>query len=173
MKWVARRRETITLTVRTMTLAGLIGTSTTKHDRYSDLSNAPSLSESAFGSYATISFSPVIHTEIFLSRRHVAQYQRKEMQNGQWSDPGMHCFGMLLDSRAFEMRDGDGDVALVLLFNSHYEPVEFTLPECRHIKYWEQYLSTSDREVSEGVHLPVGEPYCIQERSLALLGWET
>ena len=95
-----------------------------------------------------------------------------DMEESQWADPGTHCFGMLLDSRAFELQNGDNDVALVLIFNSHYEPLEFTLPKCRSVKHWEQYLSTSDKSASEGAQFAVGKPYRIQERSLVVLGWE-
>ncbi len=56
-----------------------------------------------------------------------------EMQDGQWDDAGMRCFGMLIDGRAQPtgIRKRGGDATMLLVFNGAAEGVNFTLPRLR------------------------------------------
>ncbi|MCU1294564.1 MAG: glycogen debranching protein GlgX, partial [Bryobacterales bacterium] len=54
-----------------------------------------------------------------------------EMEQQNWEDPLMRCFGMLLDGRAQPtgIRQRGREATLLLIFNSHHDLVNFTLPE--------------------------------------------
>jgi glycogen operon protein len=92
----------------------------------------------------------------------------KEMQEEDWANSHTHCFGMLVDSRAFEPRDSDA--VLLLVFNSHFEAVDFKLPKCQKIRRWIPLLNTVEPEGSEQKSLAVGTLYPMTQRSFALFG---
>jgi isoamylase len=52
------------------------------------------------------------------------------MAQCQWEDANARCFGMLLDGRAQEtgVKRRGGDATVPLVYNSHYEVVNFVLP---------------------------------------------
>jgi len=58
-----------------------------------------------------------------------------------WKDPGLHCFGMLVDGRA-ETRISGEPAALLLIMNSHHENVKFTLPEAAFGSNWALQIDT-------------------------------
>ena len=66
-----------------------------------------------------------------------------EMQQENWGDDGMRCFGMLLDGRAqvTGIRQRGRQATLLIVINDHHDLVEFTLPECS----WRRYLVVVDR----------------------------
>ena len=54
----------------------------------------------------------------------------EEMTTEQWQDGNARCFGMLLDGRAQEsgIKRRGSDATLLLVYNAHYDVVNFTLP---------------------------------------------
>ncbi len=97
----------------------------------------------------------------------------KEMDEAHWTDPATRCFGMLLDSRAFENPDNNPGTALLIVFNSHYEPVNFVLPKALNIRQWKQILSTSEtEEPKKPPRFPPRSNCTIESRSLVLFAWE-
>ena len=63
--------------------------------------------------------------------RHLDQTQWRGNAAGRL-DPGVHCFGMLMDGRsqAHGLHERGTDTTLLIVFNSHHEPADFALPEC-------------------------------------------
>ena len=55
-----------------------------------------------------------------------------EMTEEDWHNPGTKCLGLLLDGSKLEWIDDQGecvaDDTFLILFNAHYEPVEFAVP---------------------------------------------
>ena len=90
-----------------------------------------------------------------------------EMQSGDWEDPGMKCFGMLIDGRAQAtgIRKPGGDTTMLLVMNAHHDMVSFTLPECTNGKAWELVLDTNVPERDDTQVFPIGETYDVTNRS--------
>jgi isoamylase len=97
-----------------------------------------------------------------------------EMTQEQWDDPNAKCFGMLLDGRAQEsgiLRRGD-DATVLLIYNSHFDVVNFTLPVVPEGLHWERLLDTNQPESQAG-EFPFGAVYELTGRSLAAFGLAT
>jgi pullulanase/glycogen debranching enzyme len=74
-----------------------------------------------------------------------------EMQDENWSDAGMRCFGMLIDGRAQPtgVRQRGTEATMLLVVNGHFDLVEFTLPSAPGGKTWTRLVDTNvpdDRE---------------------------
>ena len=94
-----------------------------------------------------------------------------EMQEGDWSNNGMKCFGMLLDGRAQSsgIKRMASDVTLMVALNAHHEAVEFVLPTFTGGKRWICLLSTCESEGRvEPSFFKTGETYKIGSRCLVL-----
>ena len=70
-----------------------------------------------------------------------------EMEEGQWADGNMRCFGMLLDGRAREtgIKRPGSDATLLLCLNAHSDVVNFTLPPFADGTRWLCLIDTNDR----------------------------
>jgi isoamylase len=93
-----------------------------------------------------------------------------EMKSEDWQNGNMHCFGMMMDGRARPsgVRQRGTEAAMLLIMNSHYDKVEFTLPECPGGESWKLVIdtdATSDEAAFQG---KTGEAYGMTGRSLAL-----
>jgi glycogen operon protein len=93
-----------------------------------------------------------------------------EMESNQWHDGNAKCVQMLLDGRAQAtgIRKKGSDLSLLLMFNAHHEPVEFTFPEFS-AKVWKLLVESSDID-RQHPHLEFAETHELEGRSLAL--WE-
>ncbi len=93
------------------------------------------------------------------------------MQDGEWGDANMKCFGMLIDGRAQAtgIRRPGQDTTMLIVVNSHHDMVHFTLPECTHGTGWELVLDTNVPERDDGQQFAIGETYVVTGRSLLLL----
>jgi isoamylase len=97
-----------------------------------------------------------------------------EMTQEQWDDANARCFGMLLDGRAQEsgiIRRG-GDATLLLIYNSHYDVVNFTLPPVAEGLAWEGLLDTNDPDLQQASY-PFDTVYTVTGRSLVAFGLTT
>ncbi|HBG51607.1 MAG TPA: hypothetical protein DDW89_07335 [Gammaproteobacteria bacterium] len=67
-----------------------------------------------------------------------------EMQVEHWDDGAMKCFGAVLDGRAqvTGIRQRGHDATLLMVFNAHYEPVVFHLPEVAGGIAWQRMIDT-------------------------------
>ena len=98
-----------------------------------------------------------------------------EMQDDQWSDTNMRCFGMLMDGRAQAtgIKRAASDATLLLVMNAHHDVVKFTLPEVTGGHRW---LCLIDTNVPARQDLPGFETHSEYEatgRSLLLFALET
>jgi isoamylase len=91
----------------------------------------------------------------------------EEMTQAQWDDTNARCFGMLLDGRAQETgvrRRGD-DATLLLVYNSHFDAVNFTLPSVPEGLSWEAVVDTN-QPVAQKASYDFGKIYTVTGRSL-------
>jgi glycogen operon protein len=99
----------------------------------------------------------------------------KEMQQSDWQDARMHCFGMLIDGRAQTsgIKRRASDVTLLIVINGYYDNVKFTLPEFVGGDQWMTFIDTNDPEHREestlASTLKTGEKYEVTGRSLLLI----
>ncbi len=89
-----------------------------------------------------------------------------------WADPGMHCFGMLVDGRAVPNGNGEA-AALLLVMNSHFEDVPFILPEAAFGMNWSLLVDTNVPEMKRQPCFKIGEVYDVKARSFILFCLET
>jgi isoamylase len=98
----------------------------------------------------------------------------EEMTQGQWDDSNAKCFGMLLDGRAQEsgiLRRGD-DATVLLIYNSHFDVVNFTLPVVPEGLHWERLVDTNQPKSQAG-EFPFGTIYELTGHSFAAFGLAT
>jgi glycogen operon protein len=93
-----------------------------------------------------------------------------EMQDADWSDAGMRCFGMVIDGRARPtgIRQRGTEATLLILMNAHHDLVEFTLPEPGGGGAWSLLLDTNVPMQGAGQRNVAGDQYLVTARSLVL-----
>jgi len=96
---------------------------------------------------------------------------RRDWENGELRTLGMFLNGDELHE-ATARGEPIGDESFLLLFNAHYEPVQFQLPARRFGTRWKLELSTADPHAHEVSFAP-REPVDVEARSLVVLrrGW--
>ncbi|MFF7984529.1 glycogen debranching protein GlgX [Streptomyces sp. NPDC007901] len=98
----------------------------------------------------------------------------REMTDRDWQRPDAHSVGVFLNGDAIAERDPYGrrliDDSFLLLLNSHWEPVDFRLPDDSYADRWTTLIDTADpdgipdeREHKAGIRLRV------EARSLVVL----
>jgi glycogen operon protein len=108
---------------------------------------------------------PILRRNLFLTGKYNEELGVKdvtwinangsEMEDKQWGDSGMRCFGMLLDGRAQAtgIKQCGHDATLLLVINDHTDLVEFTLPQCPGGDTWKLLVDTNIFDNSEkGTH---------------------
>ena len=99
-----------------------------------------------------------------------------EMEDAQWGDHGMRCFGMLLDGRAQTtgIRQRGKEATLLIVINEFGEKVKFKLPDSPGGKRWLILIDTND---PEGKHqakaFKIGQQYEITPRSLRMFALDS
>ena len=93
-----------------------------------------------------------------------------EMQETDWKDDGMRCFGMLLDGRARTtgIPQRGGEATLLLVINGHYEGVVFKLPEYEGASGWTRLIDTTQLKFEEKPAIPAQGTFDAEARSLTL-----
>ncbi|MGH9401363.1 MAG: glycogen debranching protein GlgX [Terriglobia bacterium] len=98
----------------------------------------------------------------------------QEMSEEDWSNSEIHCFGLRLAGNAMDETDQRGNLVtddiLLIILNSHHEPLDFTLPADQPGEQWELLLDTREA-TGKRQHPPLQakEAYQIEGRSLAML----
>jgi glycogen operon protein len=97
-----------------------------------------------------------------------------EMTPDRWDDPHTRCFGMLLDGRAQEsgIKRQGSDATLLLIYNAHYESIEFTLPDVPGGRNWAAFIDTHQPDAQLAV-FPFKQHYLIAGRAMVALGLVT
>jgi glycogen operon protein len=93
-----------------------------------------------------------------------------EMQDSDWSDGNMHCFGMLIDGRAQTtgIRQRGHEVTMLLVYNAHFDLVKFTMPEAVGGNCWSLLLDTNTPEDGDRKTFASGAVYDVTARSCLL-----
>jgi glycogen operon protein len=94
----------------------------------------------------------------------------KEMEDHDWGDHGMRCFGMLIDGRAQTtgVRQRGKEATLLLVINDHSDLVNFTLPDAVDGSTWSLLVDTNVEDNSEAGQFKIGDVYGVTARSLLL-----
>jgi isoamylase len=95
----------------------------------------------------------------------------KEMSGQDWQNGFAKALGLFLNGKAIPSPNPKGeriqDDSFCVLFNAHYEPVVFTLPE-KYGRRWEKVLETEKSE-KNGDIFQAGQEVPVAERSILLL----
>ena len=93
-----------------------------------------------------------------------------EMQDSEWNDANMRCFGMLVDGRAQAtgIRRPGEDITMLIVVNAHHDLVHVTLPDCTNGAGWELLLDTNVPERDDAQRFAIGDGYDVTGRSLLL-----
>ena len=98
-----------------------------------------------------------------------------EMQDANWKDASMKCFGMMLDGRAQKTgikRRGE-DKTVLMVMNSYEGLVEFTLPKCEGGEGWSLLIDTNIPDAAPEAAFEFGSVYQVTGRSLLLFAVKT
>jgi glycogen operon protein len=95
-----------------------------------------------------------------------------DIDQQQWGDPNMRCFGVVLDGRAQRggIRRQAADVTLLIVLNAHDDVVLFTMPEVTRGEGWRRLVDTNQPDQIDGCDLAPGDVYEVTARSLVLFG---
>jgi isoamylase len=95
----------------------------------------------------------------------------EEMTIEQWHDGNARCFGLLLDGRAQEsgIRRRGSDATLLLVYNAHFDVVDFTLPNVPDGKDWLALIDTNQPD-GQLASFPFGHTYSVTGRSMVAFG---
>jgi glycogen operon protein len=93
-----------------------------------------------------------------------------EMSELEWNDEGTRCFGMLIDGRARPsgLEQLGTDATLLIVFNAHFDMVNFALPQAVGGTRWELLVDTNIARESEITDFNAGDVYEVTARSLLL-----
>jgi isoamylase len=93
-----------------------------------------------------------------------------EMEDHNWGDKGMRCFGMLIDGRAqvSGVRQRGKEATLLIVINDHHDVVNFTLPEAVGGSEWSLLIDTNVIDNTEAGTFKTGDVYKVTNRSLLL-----
>src|ERR1700691_178105 len=128
---------------------------------------------------------PILRRNLFLAGRYNEELgirdltwinaNGSEMQQENWGDTGMRCFGMLLDGRAqvTGIKQRGREATILIVINDHHDLVEFTLPECPGGDTWWLLIDTNLTDNSERGSFKVGEAYEVTARSLLLFALDS
>jgi isoamylase len=93
-----------------------------------------------------------------------------------WGDGGIQSLGIFLNGDTFPNPNARGepvkDNSFYLIFNAHFEPIEFILPSSRWGLRWQKILDTSEGWVENAADKPgleAGVALSVASRSLVLL----
>ncbi len=127
---------------------------------------------------------PILRRNLFLNGQYIEELDVRDvtwvspsgsmMGDRDWHDPALRCFGMLLDGRAQTtgIRQRGKEATILIVINGHYEPVDFTLPECSGAGQWSLLIDTNTPEITEVTGIAVGESFTVIERSLLVFVME-
>jgi len=94
-----------------------------------------------------------------------------EMQDEQWTDELMLCFGMIIDGRAQPtgLKQRGVDATILIIFNSYHDVVKFTLPGSTDEAHWTLLIDTNQPDKDADHHtFATGDEYAVTGRSLLM-----
>jgi isoamylase len=123
---------------------------------------------------------PVLRRNRFLTGQYASELEVKdvtwinangsEMEETQWGDTEMRCFGMLLDGRAQTtgVRQRGQHATMLIVINGHHDLVEFILPNCVGGCNWKLLIDSQFSEAVDEKSFATGDIYQVTARSLLL-----
>ena len=124
---------------------------------------------------------PILRRNLFLNGQYIEELGVRDvtwinaggvqMSEENWHDPGMRCFGMLLDGRAQTtgIRQRGKEATILIVVNGYHKPVEFIMPKCNGGGDWRLLIDTNLDDGEEGAVFSDGARYLVTGRSLLLL----
>lgn len=95
------------------------------------------------------------------------------MPDEAWTDDFAKSLAVYLDGRGIRSLDQKGNKILddhfYLIFNAHYEAIEYKLPEEKYGPEWTKILDTSDAQVGDEESYKPGDILPVEGRSIVLL----
>ncbi|MGY3075720.1 glycogen debranching enzyme GlgX [Bradyrhizobium sp. LM6.10] len=146
--------------------------------------NGRSLREFTRKLIATRKAFPILYRSRFLVGSHNEELDVKdvtwlapsgeEMTTEQWEDGNAKCFALLLDGRAQEtgIKRRGSDATMMLIYNAHYDVVNFTLPAVAEGRNWLGLIDTNQPE-GQMPAFEFGRAYAMTGRSLVVFGLAT
>lgn len=97
-----------------------------------------------------------------------------EMNDQDWGDGNMRCFGMVLDGRAQTsgIKRKGKEITTLIIFNAHHDVVQFTFPAMPGEGRWKRIIDTNLPDDEGMPDFGEGETYDITARSLLLFALE-
>ncbi len=98
-----------------------------------------------------------------------------QMNDEEWADEGMHCFGMMIDGRAQAtgIKQRGSDVTVLLILNAHYDLVQCTLPDAADASGWKLLFDTNIPDAEKPEQFSVGATYDVTCRSFVAFELKT
>jgi isoamylase len=97
----------------------------------------------------------------------------REMTDRDWERSDAHCVGVFLNGDAIAERDPYGrpvvDDSFLLLLNSYWETVDFSLPDLTYGERWTTLIDTADQGTPDETEHKAGTEIAVEARSLVLL----
>lgn len=95
------------------------------------------------------------------------------MPDESWADDFAKSLAVYLDGRGIRSVDQEGNKVLddhfYLIFNAHYESIDYKLPEAKYGREWTKILDTSDAQVGDEESYKPGDLLTVEGRSIVLL----
>lgn len=97
----------------------------------------------------------------------------EEMDANEWGLGWVRCLGLQFSGKTLDHVDALGqqllDKTFLILFNPHWEPIKFFMPKLYGERAWSLVFDTrSPKPPSDPVECPAGDPYELENRSLAV-----
>jgi glycogen operon protein len=92
----------------------------------------------------------------------------RQMNDEEWADENMRCFGMMIDGRAQAtgIKQRGSDTSVLIVLNAYHDVVRFTLPECALCIGWRMLLDTNIPDVEKSDIFKIGDGYDVTGRSV-------
>ena len=97
----------------------------------------------------------------------------EEMMEEEWGLGWVRCLGLELSGKTLDHVDSLGqrlqDDTFLILFNPHWEPIEFYMPKVHGEQAWQLVVDTrTSVESPEALVVQAGDPFTMVQRSLAV-----
>lgn len=96
-----------------------------------------------------------------------------EMNDDHWNTDFAKSLGVYLNGLGIHSVDSKGDRIVddhfYIIFNAHFEPLNYRLPEAKYGKKWTRILDTADHLVKDGESFDAGGEVTAQGRSVIIL----
>jgi len=97
----------------------------------------------------------------------------EKMEEEHWGEGFAKSLGIFIYGLGIRSAGPHGenvtDDSFYVIFNAHYEPIEFKLPEKKWGEYWEKVIDTNDPELNDNQVFTASQTITVESRSLIVL----